>query len=197
MLKWKNNNTKCYACDLEQPRAALGYDVKTFKTYCTNPYRCTPAHPNAEGETIELIPAIKMPHAVQEHYPENLEKAMELVIGKTVSTRLTPAQAMHVMKVGAAYNLSSVYETLAFIIERDLDMHEENVTIEKLEWGENKRPVFKPQVITKEEYLEQSPVKEEYPETPPAVDEEEEIEQIKAIERENGAEADNDNEWSF
>lgn len=117
MIKYSHNK-KCFACDQPRPKALLGYDLKTLKTYCTDD-RCLRAsaiptkelHP-LEAETLELVLKNN----------EDLNK----LIGKSVSARLQPYLAMHILETAKRKGFASINETLLYILDCDFE-HQEDI----------------------------------------------------------------------
>lgn len=159
MTRYIAHNQKCYACGLHKGAAFLGYDIPTMKTFCLKNCKNPSDIPKRK-----LIPVTNedLNTAIVKNFSGNVEETFNNLLGKVASVRLQPAHIMHILKIAEVHGFEKIQHTLVNIIESD--MAERNMDHVELE-GSN--------------FVHKSSAPK---------DDEEEIEEIKAIEEENKVE---------
>lgn len=167
------HNKICYACKSERGRSHMGYDIRTLKTYCMK--NC----PNEELiPSVPLIPFTDLVSEIVATYSEEVEESLMARMGTIVSTRLQPAQVMHLVKLMDLEGLPSIQATLINIIEADMESRSlDHVELEgndgsKPEVEEEPIPVAKPKPQPKPKApKKEKPVPVPEPEIEPVVEE--------------------------
>lgn len=173
-MTYTSHNKICYACGQEKRRRQLGYDIRTLKTYCK---KDCPNHTEIPNVDLVELRTEDLKDALDSYYSKELLQVFNRVLGKTVSTRPVPAMAMHLMKTAQKHDLSSISETLTFILDRDFANYEVKedlqAELEQVE-AELKTELVDYSVIVEDTYVENHLLPE--PEIQP-----EPVEEIKIV----------------
>lgn len=141
MAKALRGSKKCYACGREKSKGHLGYDVYTLKTYCIDESRCMPAN---RPERLKLVPPDydAVLEAIREEFPEDVAMALEKIIGKSASFRVTPAIAMHLLKYAQEYGIGTINATITSIFEQHMEDHNfDNIDLKFCDWELSAKPI--------------------------------------------------------
>lgn len=130
-MKYAAHDKKCYACGRERKKALLGYDPKTLKTYCIHREEC-PNSSDIPSVILHELTTESFNDMVIDTYGDEIFGALDKMLGKSVSLRLKPALAMHLLKIMQEHDLFSINEALLYVLNRDLEQKEITAPLEEV-----------------------------------------------------------------
>lgn len=115
----------CFACNTQRTPRGLLYDINTFKTYCRTEASCH--NPNERPKELYDLDH----ETIEQFYNEDMSDAINRLLGKPTSVRLTPYLIKHVLNVAEKHEFTSISEVILYILGRDFAVDEaKNVELE-------------------------------------------------------------------
>jgi len=133
------HQTYCSACGVERRRKELVYFIPEMKTYCRLLNQCNnkEKHPHLSKHGPKLIHATDQEELIMEmnkYYSDNAMRTLFKIIGKAISVRVEPQQALYMGKVMQKLGLSTVQDILRYFIDEHMGKDPLQVEGEKLEY---------------------------------------------------------------